>query len=68
MVFYPEYIDGVIIGKIGEESDNETTYTAIENPTGNPTEQGWYVLNDGVYTLTEDTTVQEGTTYYVASV
>ena len=68
VVFYPEYIDGVIIGKIGEESDNETTYTAVENPTGNPTEQGWYVLNDGVYTLTEDTTVQEGTTYYVASV
>lgn len=82
VLFFPELIDGVIKSTIGEAAGGDdggddgndeggegtTTYTAVENPTGNPTEQGWYVLNDGVYTLTEDTTVQEGTTYYVASV
>lgn len=41
------------------------TYTAVTNPTGNPAEQGWYVKSDDVYSLTTDTTVQSGTTYYV---
>lgn len=41
------------------------TYDAVANPTGNPKEQGWYVTADNVtYTLTEDETVQTGTTYY----
>ena len=75
VVFYPEYIDGVIIGKIGEAEggeaegdETETTYTAVENPTGNPAGQGWYELVNGEYVLTEDTTVTSGKTYYVASV
>ena len=75
VVFYPEYIDGgVSIGKIGEaegeetETPTETTYTAVENPTGNPAGQGWYELVNGEYVLTEDTTVTSGKTYYVASV
>lgn len=82
VVFFPELIDGVIKSTIGEAAGGDdggddgndeggegtTTYTAVDDPTGNPAEQGWYVLNDGVYTLTEDTTVQEDTTYYVASV
>lgn len=75
VVFFPELIDGVIKSKIGEveggkaEGDEtETTYTAVENPTGNPAGQGWYELVEGEYVLTEDTTVTSGKTYYVASV
>ncbi len=40
------------------------TYTAVENPTGNPQAQGWYVSDGTSYTLTTDTEVQSGTTYY----
>lgn len=39
-------------------------YTAVTNPTGNPAEQGWYTKSGDVYSLTTDTTVQSGTTYY----
>ena len=34
------------------------------SPTDNPQAKGWYVLVDGVYVLTTDTTVVAGTTYY----
>ena len=40
------------------------TYTAVENPSGNPAEQGWYEKSGDVYSLTEDTEVVEGKTYY----
>lgn len=30
----------------------------------NPSEEGWYVLDNGEYVLTSDETVQAGTTYY----
>lgn len=44
------------------------TYTAVTNPTGNPSTQGWYEKNsDGEYVLTTDTTVQSGKTYYTKS-
>ena len=39
-------------------------YTAVENPSGNPTEHGWYIYVKGHYILSEDTAVVEGTTYY----
>lgn len=38
------------------------TVTPVGNE--NPSEEGWYVLDDGEYVLTEDTEVQAGTTYY----
>lgn len=43
------------------------TYTAV-TPAGteNPAEEGWYEESGGVYTLTEDTTVDETKTYYRA--
>jgi len=66
VVFYPEYLDGVIKATIAGSTD-EKTYTAVENPTGNPHEQGWYVKDGDNYVLTEDTTVQAGTTYYAAN-
>jgi len=40
------------------------TYTAVENPSGNPAGQGWYEKSGDVYSLTEDTAVVEGKTYY----
>jgi len=41
-------------------------YTAVVNPSGNPQEQGWFILeNNGRYILTTDTSVVSGTTYYI---
>ncbi len=43
----------------------DVTYEQVTNPTGNPKAQGYYVTADNVtYTLSEDTEVQGGTTYY----
>lgn len=40
-------------------------YTAVTpEGTENPQEEGWYVSDGTTYTLTSDTTVQSGTTYY----
>ena len=39
-------------------------YTAISNPSGNPSSKGWYELSDGTYILSEDTSVVSGKTYY----
>lgn len=39
-------------------------YSEVENPTGNPHDLGYYTLSNNVYTLTSDTSVQSGTTYY----
>ena len=46
------------------EAPAEHTYTAVDNPEGDPSALGYYVLDDGEYVLTEDTVVQSGTTYY----
>lgn len=43
------------------------TYTAVSNPTGNPSTQGWYEKSGNNYVLTSDTTVTEGKTYYTKS-
>jgi hypothetical protein len=48
-----------------EAAEDETpTYTAVETPTGNPAEQGWYEKSGNTYSQTTDTTVVEGKTYY----
>ena len=47
------------------EEEETPTYTAVENPSGNPAEQGWYEKSGDVYSLTEDTEVVSGKTYYV---
>ena len=41
------------------------TYEEVINPSGNPSENGWYELVNGIYVLSEDTSVQVGKTYYV---
>lgn len=48
-------------------SGAEVAYTAVTNPTGNPSSQGYYEKNGASYTLTADTTVQSGKTYYTKS-
>lgn len=40
------------------------TFDEVENPTGNPAEQGWYELIDGNYVETEDEVVDVEKTYY----
>ena len=39
-------------------------YDEVANPTGNPHNKGYYVLSNGEYVVTQDTSVQSGTTYY----
>lgn len=49
-------------------TDNaEATYTAVTNPTGNPSSQDYYELVDGHYVATTDTEVVSGKTYYTAN-
>ena len=43
-------------------------YTEVTDTTGmNPKSEGWYTQSGGVYTATNDTSPQSGTTYYVRS-
>lgn len=48
--------------------DIDDEYKAVSNPSGNPKSQGWYERSgtspNYVYTLTNDTSVQSGKTYY----
>lgn len=41
--------------------------TADDYAEKNPATEGWYVLSDGTFVLTEDTTPQNGTTYYTVT-
>ena len=52
-------------GNGGNGGSETPTYTAVENPSGNPAGQGWYEKSGDVYSLTEDTEVVSGKTYYV---
>ena len=50
---------------VGVAGTPEYQYTAVAPENGdNPASNGWYELNEGVYTLTEDTTVTASKTYY----
>lgn len=65
-----KYTNGIRIVLSGGEYDNiyplmdYYSYIAISNPSGNPSENGWYELVNNVYTLSTDTSVQSGKTYY----
>lgn len=72
MTLMAEYLDGIANVTFGDDPTPPTpteTYTPVENPTGNPSAQGWYERSGEsepyTYTLTKDTTVVEGKTYYV---
>ena len=51
-------------GNDGNGGAETPTYTAVENPSGNPAANGWYEKSGDVYSLTEDTEVEAGKTYY----
>ncbi len=55
---------GAFNNNIYTRQQNADSYTAVSSPSGNPHEQGWYELNGTTYSLTEDTTVNTGKTYY----
>jgi hypothetical protein len=63
MVLMAEYLDGIAVIDIGT-----ATFTKVSNPSGNPSEQGWFELVDGKYVLTTDTTVVEDKDYYTRTV
>ncbi len=48
-------------------SGAKNTYTEVTSPSGNPSTQGYFEKNGTSYTLTTDTTVQSGKTYYTKS-
>ena len=55
----------ILVAPASKDAADVDSYNEIENPTGNPQDQGWYVSNgSGGYVATTDTSVQEGTTYY----
>ena len=74
-----KYVFGTQLAYIGEElfvvNDKPVdptyswTYTAVANPASgaNPANEGWYTVASNVYSLTTDTSVQNGTTYYKRS-
>ena len=45
----------------------EDVYTAVANPTGNPSTSGYYEKSGETYTLSEDTEVDGTKTYYTKS-
>lgn len=47
-----------------ETMPDEYLYRPVTSPYGSPVSNGWYELVDGRYTLTSDTTVVAGKTYY----
>ena len=51
-------------GGSGDGGAETPTYTAVENPSGNPAEQGWYEKSGNTYSQTTDTEVVSGKTYY----
>ena len=52
------------ISSVLSENKLLISYEEIQNPTGNPSEQGWYEKNNEEYIQTNDTQVVSGKTYY----
>ena len=63
MTLMAEYLDGIANVDIGT-----STFTAVANPSGNPSALGYYEKSGDVYIHTADTTVTNGKTYYTRSV
>lgn len=45
----------------------DTVAPAAPIGTDNPAERGWYEVSSGIYTITSDTTVESGKTYYIVT-
>ena len=64
MALWAEYLDGISVVSVGTAS-----FTAVSNPTGNPSAQMWYEKDaNNNYFRTTDTTVVSGKTYYTRTV
>ena len=67
-VRYDAFVMNKKADAVGVHMSAAATYTAVVNPTGNPMAHGWYERTgtdpDYVYTLTTDTEVVSGKTYY----
>jgi hypothetical protein len=64
MALWAEYLDGISVVSVGTES-----FTAVANPTGNPSAQMWNEKDaNNNYFRTTDTTVVSGKTYYTRTV
>ena len=63
MTLWAEYIDGIAVVDIGT-----ATFTAVENPSGNPSEKGYFEKIGDEYIPTSDTTVVVDKTYYTRTV
>lgn len=57
-----DYPAGTNVAIVSVEGEFYTEVTPIG--TENPSQEGWYVLDDDEYILTTDTEVESGTTYY----
>lgn len=57
MALWAEFIDGIAVVYVG-------VFTAVENPSGNPAQLGYYEKSGDGYVPTTDTTVVETKTYY----
>ena len=69
LIFIPKLVEatadsGSNGGDNGTTEETTPTYTAVENPTGNPSTSGYYEKNGDEYTLSTDTTVDSEKTYY----
>lgn len=64
MTLWAEYLDGIAVISVGTE-----TFTAVENPSGNPAAKMYYEKDtNNEYFRTTDTTVAAGKTYYTRTV
>lgn len=64
MTLWAEYLDGIAVINVGTE-----TFTAVENPSGNPAELMYYEkAADNSYFRTTDEEVVNGKTYYSRTV
>lgn len=64
MVLFAEYLDGIAVVDIGT-----ATFTAVQNPSGNPSGLGYFEKDaNNKYFKTTDTTVVSGKTYYTRTV
>lgn len=54
----------ILVAPAASTAADVETYTAVTNPTGNPSTQGWYELDGTSYVASTDTTVDTSKTYY----
>lgn len=64
LIFIPKLVDATANSGDNDTEETTLTYTAVENPTGNPSTSGYYEKNGDEYTASTDITVDSEKTYY----